>query len=92
MSMSASGDSETDDSTDNQTSPLPRGRWSKVWAHFEQSLVNVDGDLKAVCKYCQIKLHTKSRTSSLRGHIAESCPLIEEDVRKHFIGTMISNQ
>ena len=59
MSVSASGGSEIDDSTDNQTSPLSCGRRSKVWAHFEQALVNVDGDLKAVCKYCQIKLHIK---------------------------------
>uniref|UniRef100_A0A0A9D4M3 BED-type domain-containing protein n=1 Tax=Arundo donax TaxID=35708 RepID=A0A0A9D4M3_ARUDO len=48
----------------------------------------MDGDLKAVCKYCGLQLQTKSGTSSLRGHIAESCPAIEDDVRKSFIATM----
>jgi hypothetical protein len=45
-------------------------------------------DLKVVCKYCRLQLHTKSGTSSLRDHIADSCPIIEEDVRKQFVSTM----
>jgi hypothetical protein len=44
--------------------------------------------LKAVCKYCRLQLYTKSGTSSLRGHIADSCPIIGEDVRKQFVSTM----
>ena len=52
----------------------PRRTWSNVWEHFEKELVDVDGVLKAVCKYCQLKLVTKSGTSSLRGHVANACP------------------
>jgi hypothetical protein len=64
------------------------GRRSKVWGHFESDLVNVGVNLKAVCKYCRLQWHTKSGTSSLRGHIVDSCPIIEEDVRKQFVSTM----
>jgi hypothetical protein len=83
------GQMTIDDHTSAQRSC---GRRSKVWEHFESDLVNVcvwrgGGDLKAVCKYC-IQLHTKSSTSSLRGHIADSCSIIEEDVRKQFVSTM----
>ncbi|KAK3123602.1 hypothetical protein QOZ80_8AG0633450 [Eleusine coracana subsp. coracana] len=89
MSAHASEGSETDDSVDaNVSTQVVRGRRSKIWEHYEQDLVEVEGDFKAVCKYCKLKLHTKSGTSSLRGHIAESCKGIAEDVRKHFILTM----
>ncbi|KAL6846441.1 hypothetical protein ACP4OV_023889 [Aristida adscensionis] len=84
----ASDDSVSEDSTEGNISSLPRGRRSNVWEHFEPNLVHVDGDLKAVCRYCRIQLHTKSGTSSLRGHVAEYCPAIEEDVRKRFAETM----
>ena len=73
---------------DHTSAQIPRGRRSKVWEHFESDLVNIGGDLKAVCKYCKIHLHTKSGTSSLRGHIVDSCPIIDEDMRKRFISTM----
>jgi hypothetical protein len=77
MSVHASEGSGTDDSIyDHTSAQRSRGRRSKVWEHFESDLVNVEGDLKAVCKYCRLQLHTKSGTSSLRGHIADSCPII----------------
>jgi hypothetical protein len=88
MSVHASEGSGINDSIDDHTSAQrSRGR-SKVWEHFESDLVNVGGDLKAVCKYYIFQLHTKSSTSSMRGHIADSCPIIEEDVRKQFVSTM----
>ncbi|KAL6845038.1 hypothetical protein ACP4OV_025211 [Aristida adscensionis] len=83
--MSTSESSGTDDSVEAHVSSLARGRRSKVWEHFEQNLVDVDGELKAVCRYCQLKLGTKSGTSSLRSHIAEYCPSIEDPVRQRFI-------
>ncbi|KAL6602693.1 hypothetical protein ACP70R_043054 [Stipagrostis hirtigluma subsp. patula] len=88
MSASDASGSETDDSVDVHTSPSPRGRRPKVWEHFEPNLVNVNGDLKAVCRYCKAQLQTRSGTSSLRSHIADYCPAIEEDVREKFTETM----
>ncbi|CAO2034924.1 unnamed protein product [Urochloa humidicola] len=67
---------------------MSRRRRSAVWEHYEQNLVNVDGDLKAVCKYCGLHLSTKSGTSSLRGHIANSCPAIDSSIRKRFQATL----
>ena len=55
---------------EGHTSLMPRRTRSNVWEHFEKDLVDLDGVLKVVCKYCQLKLVTKSDTSSLRGHVA----------------------
>uniref|UniRef100_A0A8I7BHN9 BED-type domain-containing protein n=1 Tax=Hordeum vulgare subsp. vulgare TaxID=112509 RepID=A0A8I7BHN9_HORVV len=86
--MSTSRGSETADSTDDDTSQAPHARRSKVWEHYEQELVVVKGDLKAVCKYCRAQLHTKFGTSSLRTYIAEACRPIEDACRKRFELTM----
>lgn len=67
---------------------MPRRTRSSVWEHYEQNLVDVDGDLKAVCKYCGLHLTTKSGTSSLRGHIANACPTIDPSTRKRFQATL----
>ncbi|WVZ83450.1 hypothetical protein U9M48_030596 [Paspalum notatum var. saurae] len=61
---------------------------SNVWEHFEKSLIEVDGDLNAACKYCGLKLNTKSGTSSLRGHIANACQGIDSATRKRFKASM----
>ena len=79
----ASESSETHDAA-GQSYQTPRRTRSNVWEHFEQALVQVDGDLKATCKYCGLKLNTKSGTSSLRGHIANACPGIDDATRKRF--------
>jgi hypothetical protein len=50
--------------------------------------VAVDDNLKAVCKDCGLYLNTKSGTSSLRTHISEYCPTIDDASRKEFISTM----
>jgi hypothetical protein len=63
-------------------------RRSKVWQYFESNLVAVDDNLKVVCKYCGLHLSTKSGTSSLRTHISEYCPAIDDASRKEFISTM----
>uniref|UniRef100_A0A0A9FJK1 BED-type domain-containing protein n=1 Tax=Arundo donax TaxID=35708 RepID=A0A0A9FJK1_ARUDO len=52
MSANTSEHSETDDSIDDHTAQVPHVKRSKVWVHFKQDLVDVDGDLNAVCKYC----------------------------------------
>ncbi|TVU22157.1 hypothetical protein EJB05_31839 [Eragrostis curvula] len=89
MSANTSEGSDTDDSMDNITlTQVQRcGRKSKVWEHFERDFVNVDGELKAVCKYCHIKMQVLSGTTSLMRHIARSCPAIDDDVRKSFVST-----
>uniref|UniRef100_A0A8I6XAW2 BED-type domain-containing protein n=1 Tax=Hordeum vulgare subsp. vulgare TaxID=112509 RepID=A0A8I6XAW2_HORVV len=71
--MSTSEGSETADSMDEDTSQVAHVRRSKVWKHYEQELVVVEGDLKAMCKYCRGLSHTKFGTSSLRTHIAKAC-------------------
>ena len=86
--MSTSEVSESADSMDEDMSQVPRVRRSKVWEHYEQDLVRIHGDLKAVCKYCGTQLHTKFGTTSLRTHIAESCKSIEDGCRKNFLLTM----
>lgn len=63
-------------------------RRSKVWQYFETNLVAVDDNLKAICKYCGLHLSTKSGTSSLRTHISEYCPAIDDASRNEFIATM----
>jgi hypothetical protein len=88
MSTNTSEGSGTHDSEEGHTSLTPRRKRSNVWEHFEKALVDVDGELKAVCKYCQLKLSTKFGTSSLRGHTANSCPAIESDTRKRFQASM----
>jgi hypothetical protein len=46
-------------------------RRAKVWDHFEQELIKVNGVMKVICKYYEIKLTNKrdSDTSSLRKYI-----------------------
>lgn len=90
--MSTTEGSESADSMDQETSQVPRARRSKVWEHYEQDLIVVDGDLKAVCKYCRGELHTKFGTSSLRTHISDFCRSIEDDCRKRFVSTMKNKQ
>ena len=82
MSSTASGSSTSHDSMELSTSQTPRRTRSNVWGHYEQNLVDVDGDLKAVCKYCGIHLNTKSGTSSLGGFIASACPAISTPIRQ----------
>jgi hypothetical protein len=48
----------------------------------------MDGELKAICKYCKLKLVAKSGTSSLRGHVANACPAIDTAIRKRFQASM----
>jgi hypothetical protein len=60
------------DSTNSSTSPSPNRR-APVWKYYEPELVELDGVLKAICKYCGAKLtaNRKSGTNSLRTHTAE---------------------
>uniref|UniRef100_A0ACD5ZMC4 Uncharacterized protein n=1 Tax=Avena sativa TaxID=4498 RepID=A0ACD5ZMC4_AVESA len=90
--MSNSEGSETHDSMDEDITQVARTRRSKVWEHYEQDLFVVDGDLKAVCKYCKAEFQTKFGTSILRSHIADSCPSIEDACRKSFMSTMKNKQ
>ena len=87
MSSNASG-SSSHDSIEVFTSQTQRRTRSNVWEHFEPNLVKVDGELKAICKYCGIHLNTKSGTSSLRGHIANACPAIPTPIRQKFQATL----
>ncbi|WVZ56158.1 hypothetical protein U9M48_006729 [Paspalum notatum var. saurae] len=87
MSCNASESSGTHDVA-CQICRTPRHTRSNVWEHFEQALVQVDGDLKATCKYCGLKLNTKSGTSSLRGHIANPCQGIDSCTKKRFQASM----
>jgi len=87
MSSNASG-SSSHDSIEVFTSQTQRRTRSNVWEHFEPNLVKVDGELKAICKYCGIHLNTKSGTSSLRGHIANACPAIPNPIRQKFQATL----
>ena len=48
----------------------------------------VDDVWKAVCKYCGLRLGAQSGTSSLRSHIATTCPAIGDDDRNHFLATI----
>jgi hypothetical protein len=70
------------------TPPTSRRTRSNVCEHFEPNLVDIDGELKAVCKYCGIHLKKRSGTSSLRGHIANACPTIPTHVRLKFQATL----
>ncbi|XP_034586733.1 zinc finger BED domain-containing protein RICESLEEPER 2-like [Setaria viridis] len=84
--LEASGTSE---STNNNSSQTPNRR-APVWEYYEPDLVEIDGVLKAICKYCGTKLtaNRKSGTNSLRTHIAEHCPTIPSDDRNKFVATM----
>ena len=82
--MSTNTSVSSDDSHSTQT----RVRRSMVWEYFEQNLVEADDGFKAVCKYCQIHLSTKSGTSSLRTHISHHCHAIGEAYRKRFVATL----
>ncbi|XBI70423.1 hypothetical protein VPH35_064914 [Triticum aestivum] len=86
--MSTLEGSESADSMDEDTSQVPHARRSKAWEHYEADLVLVEGDLKAMCKYYGVQLHTKFGTSSLRTHIAEACQSIPDACRKRFLLTM----
>lgn len=89
MSSHSSETSGTNENIDDHPSHTPNRR-SKVWEFFEQELIEEDGVMKAVCKYCGAKLTTrrKSGTNSLRNHIAEYCPKINTEDRKRFTDTM----
>jgi hypothetical protein len=50
MSSTASGSSSSHDSMDLVTPPTSRRTRSNVWEHFEPNLVDIDGELKVVCK------------------------------------------
>ncbi|KAM0906297.1 hypothetical protein ACQ4PT_016860 [Festuca glaucescens] len=86
--MATSEGSESFDSMDEDITQVAHTKRSKVWEHYEPDLIVVDGDLKAVCRYCGVQLQTKFGTSSLRSHIAESCKSIEDACRKRFLLTM----
>jgi hypothetical protein len=81
--------SGTNTTTNDQSMQTPTRR-AKGWDHFEQELVEVNGVMKAVCKYCGMKLTNKrdSGTSSLRNHIVGTCPKISDEDRNRFIATM----
>jgi hypothetical protein len=88
MSPYRSEGSGTNASNDDHSSGTSNRR-SKVWEHFETDLVEVDGAIKAVCRYCGMKMATrKSGTNSLRNHIKDSCRKISEDDRQRFIATI----
>ena len=88
MSSHRSDDSTTNDNTGNSL-PSPNS-WSPVWEYYEPELIDEDGVLKSVCKYCGSKMTAgrKIGTTSLRNHIAEYCSKIPSEVRKKFVATM----
>jgi hypothetical protein len=62
----------SDTNTTSNDQPLQTlTRRAKVWDHFEQELIKVNGVMKVICKYYEIKLTNKrdSDTSSLRNYI-----------------------
>lgn len=76
-------------SPNNNQSSRTRKR-AKVWEHFQQEVVMIDGVPKTQCKYCSLRLTAtkKSGTSHLINHIAESCPVIDGDARINFLATI----
>ncbi|KAL6592908.1 hypothetical protein ACP70R_049204 [Stipagrostis hirtigluma subsp. patula] len=89
MSSHPSEGSGTNDTTTGGHASQTRSRRAKVWEFFEQELIEVDGVLKAVCKYCRLQMVSgKSGTNSLRNHIVEHCPQITEEDRQRFIATL----
>jgi hypothetical protein len=89
MTSHGSMGSGTNITSDDQSVQTPTRR-AKVWEHFEQELVEVNGVMMAVCKYCGMTLTNKrdSGTNSLRNHIAGTCRKISDEGRNRFIGTM----
>ena len=88
MSASTSHTIDSSGTDDEHDSSQPRVRRSKVWQFFEQDLVMVDDVWKAVCKYCGLRLGAQSGTSSLRSHIATTCPAIGDADRNSFLDTI----
>ena len=88
MPSNALEGSGTHEREEGHTSLTPRRTRSTVKEHFEKDLVHVDGELGAICKYCKLKLVTKSGISSLRGHVANACPTIDSAIRKRFQASM----
>ena len=78
MYASTSHTIDSSGTDDEHDSSQPRVRISKVWQFFEQDLAMVDDVWKGVCKYCGLRLGAQSGTSSLRSHIATTCPAIGE--------------
>jgi hypothetical protein len=79
--------------SDYQSLQTPTRR-AKIWEHYEQELIEVNGVMKVVCKYCRLKL-TNQRNSginSLRNHIAGTCPKISDEDRKRFIAIVKKDQ
>jgi hypothetical protein len=93
MASHVSVGSGTNTTSNDQSVQTPTRR-AKVWDHFEQELVEVNGVMKAACKYCGMKLTNKRDlgTSSLRNHIAGTCLKISDEDRKRFIDTMKKDQ
>lgn len=60
MSGNASESSGTGDSVD-ELLQTPHYRRAKVWEYYEPDLVTVDNVLKALCKYCAVKLTHEAR-------------------------------
>jgi hypothetical protein len=60
MDLRISEGSGTNTTLDDQSVQSPTRR-AKVWEYFQQELVEVDGVMKVVCKYCgterEIGLH-----------------------------------
>ena len=88
MSASTSHTIDSSGTDDEHDSSQPRVRRSKVWKYFEQDLVMVDDVWKAVYKYCGLRLGAQSGTSSLRSHIATTCPAIGDAGRNSFLDTI----
>jgi hypothetical protein len=85
--------SGTDTTSDDQLVQTSTRR-AKVWEHFEQKLVEVNGVMKVICKYCGMKLTNKmdSGTGSLRNRIVGTYPKISDESHKRFIATMKKDQ
>lgn len=88
MSIQMSESSGTNSPNNNQSSRTRKR--AKVWEHFQQEVVMIDGVPKTQCKYCSLRLTAtkKSGTSHLINHIAESCPAIDGDARINFLATI----
>eukprot|EP00267_Zea_mays_P055280 XP_020408604.1 zinc finger BED domain-containing protein DAYSLEEPER isoform X2 [Zea mays] len=86
MDLEVSEGSGTNATSDDQSvQTLPRR--AKLLEYFQPELVEVNGVMKAICKYCGAMLRSSS-TNSLRNHVADTCPKISVEDRKQFIATM----
>jgi len=56
MSTSHSAEASDTNTSNDDHSPGTPNRMSKVWEYFEPELVDVDGALKAVYRYCGMKM------------------------------------